>query len=58
MNNIAEKITLLDDDIHLTVEPHHLSDIEAELIAQHIKRSKINARRRQLYAEKKHTIAA
>lgn len=58
MNNAIDYLEEIEEEINLSVQPHRLTEAEATLIEQYIKRLKRNARRRQLYAQKKEKIAA
>ncbi len=51
------KNLMLDNEPNLIVEPYHLNEEEAALIAAHIKRLKRNNRRRVLYAQKQRQAA-
>jgi hypothetical protein len=55
--SIETKNLILDNEPNLVVEPHHLNEEEAALIAAHIKRLKRNIRRRALYAQKQRQAA-
>ncbi len=56
-NSVIKRQTELDNEPNLIVEPHHLNEEEAALIAAHIKRLKRNIRRRALYAQKQRQAA-